>query len=337
MQIESNKSLEHLHTFRMPVPCQYFIAFDHLQDLQQFLKERPAEMDPLMVIGEGSNMLFTQPVRGTVIRLMTRGIDLVGETADEVVIRVAAGENWDRVVAYCVDQGWGGLENLSLIPGLTGAAPIQNIGAYGTEFKDVCVSVETVLKSNGTFRSFDRDACGFGYRNSIFKDQLRGQVIVTGVVLKLQKSPQVSTHYGSLNHHLREKGIEHPTIRDVREAVCEIRRMKLPDPELIASAGSFFKNPVIRADQFNRLKSRFPDISYFPDPDGVKVAAAWLIEHCGWKGTREGDAGVHPDQPLVLVNYGSADGEQILDLATRIRESVLSRFDIMLEPEVNII
>lgn len=337
MNLQEHKSLHQEHTFRLPFSARYFAEINREEEVSPLLSSLKEEHHPLLVLGEGSNMLFTADFPGTVIRLNTKGIAVRQEDDNGITLRVAGGEVWDDVVAYCVERGWGGIENLSLIPGRAGASPIQNIGAYGVELKEVLQELEAVHLESGEKKIFSRDDCRFGYRQSIFLTLLRGQYMILSITLRLAKRPELKLDYGSIREELQRDGITTPTIRDVREVVCRIRRNKLPDPKVTGNAGSFFRNPVIRTDQFMKLKSQYPEVVSYPDPDGVKLSAAWLIERCSWKGKRAGDAGVHPDQPLVLVNYGNATGEEILNLASMIRQSVLARFGILLEPEVNIV
>ena len=337
MNVQENISLQPYHTFGVETKARYFAELTNENDVLPFLASLRKEQQPILFIGEGSNILFTTDFPGTVIRMKSKGISVLDETPENVVIQVAAGEVWDDVVRHCVAQQWGGIENLSLIPGKMGAAPIQNIGAYGVELRDVLCDVEAVHLERLEKRTFVREECQLGYRESIFKNSLRGQYLILSVTLHLSKNPELKLDYGSIRKELSALGIKSPTIKDVREVVSRIRRRKLPDPMELGNAGSFFKNPVIRVDQFQKLKQNYPGAVSYPDPDGVKLAAAWLIETCNWKGKRKGDAGVHPAHPLVLVNYGKATGHEILDLASLIRQSVISRFGILLEPEVNIL
>lgn len=337
MKIQEYKSLQKEHTFGVRTTARYFADIDREADVIPLLASLQEIHQPLLVMGDGSNILFTEDFPGTVIRLNTKGITITEQDEDSVSIRVSAGEVWDEVVAFCVEKGWGGIENLSLIPGRTGASPVQNIGAYGVELKEVLVELEAVKLSGGEKRIFSREDCRFGYRESIFLTILRGQYLILNVTLRLTKKTTLNLAYGSVQHELKQAGITSPSIADVREVVCRIRRKKLPDPKVAGNAGSFFRNPVIRSDQFNKLKLQYPDVVSYADPNGVKLSAAWLIEKCSWKGKRAGDAGVHPDQPLVLVNYGNATGDEILNLASMIRQSVIARFGILLEPEVNIL
>ncbi|MFH1937559.1 MAG: UDP-N-acetylmuramate dehydrogenase, partial [Bacteroidota bacterium] len=324
MQLHENKSLQHDHTFGIRTSARYFTEITREEDVVPLLSSLKPEHRPILILGDGSNILFTEDFPGTVIRINTKGITITEEQGDSLSIRIAAGEVWDEVVHYCVEKGWDGIENLSLIPGRTGAAPIQNIGAYGVELKEVLQELEALHLESGKKRTFTREECRFGYRESIFQTTLRGQYLILNVTLRLSRNPVLNLAYGSIAQELESSGITSPTIKDVREMVCRIRRSKLPDPGVAGNAGSFFRNPVIRSDQFRRLKQQYPDIVSFPDPNGVKLAAAWLIEQCNWKGKRAGNAGVHPEQPLVLVNYGNATGQEIMNLASMVRQSVFS-------------
>ena len=267
-----------------------------------------------------------------------KGESIVKEDEAHVYLKVNAGENWHKLVLSCVEKGWGGIENLSLIPGSVGASPIQNIGAYGVELKDVFDSLEALDISTRKIRTFSKGECNFGYRNSIFKNELKNKVVITSVTFKLQKNAEPKVDYKALVDLLEDKGIFSPTIKDVSEAVIEVRKSKLPDPAKIGNTGSFFKNPIISIALFEELKKEYKNMpSYKVSNNFVKVPAGWLIEKAGWKGVREGDAGVHAKQALVLVNYGKASGAQIWDLAMRIKASILKEFKIELTPEVNII
>ena len=281
-------------------------------------------------------MLFTKDFPGTVVRLCTKGITIVEEDENSVLIRAASGENWDGFVNFCVSKGWGGLENLSMIPGNVGTGPIQNIGAYGVELKDKIEDLEALRIETLEKVVLSKEQCEFGYRDSIFKGRERGKYFILNVRFRLSKQPELKLDYGTIREELQAMNRINLTISDVREAVCSIRHRKLPDPVRIGNAGSFFKNPVIPVQQFINLKERFPEIVTFQQKDGVKIAAAWMIEQCGWKGKRFGDAGVHENQPLVLVNYGSATGDEILSLSNRIIDSIEEKFGIRLDPEVNV-
>jgi UDP-N-acetylmuramate dehydrogenase len=272
-----------------------------------------------------------------VLKNEIRGLEIVSQDEDTALLRAGAGENWHGLVQYALDQRLSGIENLSLIPGTVGAAPLQNIGAYGAELKDTFEQLEALETATGRLRTFTRDECGFGYRESVFKGPLKNQYIVTGVLLRLHHRAQPNVRYGDIQTTLQDMGVAgEPTPRDVSEAVISIRRSKLPDPAQIGNAGSFFKNPEISAARFDELKAHYPALPGYPVPGGVKVPAAWLIEQCGWKGLRRGPHGVHDRQALVLVNHGGAQGQDIRDLAYEIIASVREKFGIELHPEVNI-
>ncbi len=330
----------------MDVTARYFVEAGSHSEVLTLLNYRHMIRMPVLFLGGGSNLLFARDFPGIVIRIRSKGIVTGEEDGQYIRITAEAGEEWDDFVQHCVAHGWGGLENLSLIPGTVGAAPIQNIGAYGTEVAEVIESVLTVDYRSGKERRLSREECEFGYRDSIFKRSLRDQVIILNVTFRLKKVvPQgpggnsVNLAYADLRTELESAGISDPTPGDVRNAVCAIRRRKLPDPAVTGNAGSFFKNPVVSRDVAEDLLTRYPAMPHHRSPGGeeVKIPAAWLIDHCGWKGFREGDAGVHPNQPLVLVNYGQATGRQVLDLADRIIGSVNERFGIRLDREVNVI
>jgi UDP-N-acetylmuramate dehydrogenase len=334
--IHENISLRPYNTFGIEVKTRCFVELMTEEDIFSFfssIKEYPL---PFLFLGGGSNILFTKDFPGTVVRLCTKGIDVVEEDENSVLVRVASGENWDGFVNFCVNKGWGGLENLSLIPGNVGTGPIQNIGAYGVELKDRFGNLEALRINTLEKVVLSKEQCEFGYRDSIFKGKEKGKYFILNVSFRLSKHPELKLDYGTIREELHVMKRIDPTISDVREAVCRIRQRKLPDPGQIGNAGSFFKNPVISKQQFIDLKEQFPGIVSFPQDDAIKIAAAWLIEQCGWKGKRFGDAGVHENQTLVLVNYGSATGTEILSLADRIIDSVEEKFGVRLEPEVNV-
>jgi UDP-N-acetylmuramate dehydrogenase len=336
MTIYENISLKPYNTFGIDVKTCFFIELMTEEDIFSFYSASKEFPQPFIFLGGGSNMLFTKDFTGTVIRLCTRGIKIIEEDNDSVVVCAASGENWDAFVKYCVDKGWGGVENLSMIPGNVGTAPVQNIGAYGVELKDSFLELEAITTDALEKVVFSREQCEFGYRDSIFKGKGRGKYFILNVSFLLSKHPELKLDYGNIREELHKMDKLSPTISDVREAVCRIRQSKLPDPGKIGNAGSFFKNPVVSRQKFIDLKDQFPGIGSYLQDDGYKIAAAWMIEQCGWKGKRSGDAGVHENQPLVLVNYGSATGKEILDLANRIIDSIERKFRIRLEPEVNI-
>jgi UDP-N-acetylmuramate dehydrogenase len=308
-------------------------SFDQLKLLIQSQK-----LNNFLVLGGGSNILFTKDFDGLILKNQLLGISVLEENNETVLVKAAGGENWHNFVRHCVSNGWGGIENLSLIPGSVGAAPLQNIGAYGVEIKESLVSLEAINLLTGELKTFNNEQCQFGYRESIFKHQLKGQYFICSVTFKLNKNAVPNISYGDISKVLNEWNILQPDIADVSDAVIHIRTSKLPDPALIGNAGSFFKNPVIDLSKFLDLQKRFPDIKSFPAADGkIKIPAAWLIEQCGFKGKRFGNVGVHENQALVLVNYGGGTGKDILELSKRIIESVKEKFGIELQTEVNII
>ncbi len=310
-------------------------SISDLRDALQFATEKNLE---LLILGGGSNILFVSDFDGIVVLNGIKGIQTISEDNNEITLKIGAGENWHQLVLGCVEKGYGGIENLSLIPGTVGAAPIQNIGAYGVELVDVFECLEAYDIEHKELKTFTRKECAFGYRDSIFKKQLKGKVVITSVTLRLSKKPELNFSYSSLSERLREKEITEPTIKDISDTVIEVRQSKLPDPDEIGNTGSFFKNPVISVYQFDELKSSHPELPGYPVSERqVKVPAGWLIEQAGWKGKREGDAGVHSKQALVLVNHGNASGEEIWKLAKRIERDVLEKYGIKLISEVNIV
>lgn len=338
MTIEENKALAQLHTFHLEVRARYFVEVTTVNELKALLESEVFKNNSRLILGGGSNVLFTKDFEGLVVKVALQGIHVEKETDAEVVVKVGAGMVWNDLVLHAVGKGWGGIENLSLIPGTVGAAPMQNIGAYGVEIKDVFVSLEALEISTGRLVTFSKEACDFGYRESVFKTSARDKYVITSVELVLSKNPTVNTSYGAINDTLSEWGVSKPTIADVSRAVVHIRQSKLPDPSEIGNAGSFFKNPTISAGQFESLRAQFPDIPGYPQEGGeVKVPAGWLIEKDGWKGKTLGAIGVHKKQALVLVNYGGGSGKELWQLAGDIRSSVKARFGIELTPEVNVI
>jgi UDP-N-acetylmuramate dehydrogenase len=337
--IESNKNLKKYNTFSISVSAEKFSIFKSETELIELLEIIRKQKLDLLILGGGSNMLFTSNVGGFVLKNEILGKQLLEENSDTVLIKCGGGEVWHEFVIYCVNKGWAGLENLSLIPGTVGASPIQNIGAYGVEVKDTIESVECIEIETGLKKRFTNADCLFGYRDSIFKNTSKGKYVITQVTFRLKKQSSVNISYGAIQQILIEKGIIDPSIRDVSRAVVEIRRSKLPNPVQLGNAGSFFKNPEITANQFASLKIAHPDIVSFPSiHEGmIKVPAGWLIEQSGWKGKTVGNVGVHRLQALVLVNYGGASGAEIIELSNEIRKSVFDLFQIDLLPEVNII
>ncbi|WP_452222931.1 UDP-N-acetylmuramate dehydrogenase [Lacinutrix chionoecetis] len=337
MHIQHNISLKNFNTFGIDVKAKHFISVTTLAELISVieLEDYPNKF----ILGGGSNMLLTKDIDALVIHINLKGISIVKEDKNHVYIKANAGENWHEFVIWCLNHDFGGLENMSLIPGNVGTAPIQNIGAYGVELKDSFVSCEALNLDNLTIEVFKNEDCNFGYRNSIFKNEIKGKYIIVSVVFKLtKKNHQLYTNYGAIASQLEEKGITNPTIKDVSNAVIAIRKSKLPDPKEIGNSGSFFKNPIISLDDFQQLKKVFPNApSYKVSEKEVKVPAGWLIETAGFKGKTFNNYGVHKKQALVLVNYGGAKGEDILKLSELIQKTIYRIFNISIEAEVNII
>lgn len=342
MQVLQDVSLQPYNTFGINACARHWVAITSVADLQELLRHPHYQAVPKLVLGGGSNVLFTRNFEGLVIKIDIQGIERTEENEEHVRIKTGAGVSWHTLVLHCIEQGYGGIENMSLIPGTVGAAPMQNIGAYGVEIKDVFVSLEAVEIASGNVVVFDYARCQFGYRSSIFKHELKGQYIITSVTLKLSKHPVINTSYGAiedtLSDMLADRPNATPTIQEVSQAVIRIRQSKLPDPAQIGNAGSFFKNPVVPRHHYEALAKQYETIPGYPVSDQkVKVPAGWLIEQCGWKGRRVGDIGVHDKQALVLVNYGGGIGSDLQNLAYQIKDSVMQKFDIAIEPEVNII
>jgi len=334
MGIKKNHNLKKLNTFGLPAMAKQYVEIHSVADLQLFVKTDHG--DP-HILGGGSNVLLTGDVPGVVLKNEIKGVGIEHATDQHSVVWAGGGVVWHELVMWSLQQNLGGLENLSLIPGSVGAAPIQNIGAYGVELKDVFHHLEAVDLATGRFREFSNEECGFGYRDSVFKNEIKGKYFITKVFLKLAKEPAVQTSYGAIQQVLAEWKTGAPTIQDVSRAVIQIRRSKLPDPREIGNSGSFFKNPEIPVAKFEKLAAAFPSIVSYPLPNGnIKIPAGWLIEKAGWKGKRFGDAGCHEKQALVLVNYGSATGKEIWQLAVQIQDSIKVMFGIELMPEVNI-
>jgi UDP-N-acetylmuramate dehydrogenase len=336
MMLREGISLKPFNTFGIEARAQFFMEALLNEDILNLAGNLQENYRPLLVLGGGSNILFTKDFPGTVLKISTKGTHLLKEDNETVWVQASAGENWDDFVGFCVDHGWGGIENLSAIPGNTGTSPVQNIGAYGVEMKDTFVELEAFdLESRG-IKILAKDDCRLGYRESIFKSQNKGRYIILNVTFRLSKNPILCLDYGNIRKELAIMKVTDPGIKDVREAVCRIRANKLPDPKVTGNAGSFFKNPVIPPQQYEKLKQSFPEIVSFKQNGNIKLAAAWMIEQCGWKGKRKGNAGVHSTQPLVLVNLGNATGLEIINLGNEIRQSVYGKFGIMLETEVNV-
>lgn len=330
----SSLSLKPYNTFGLEVNAKEIIKITSIEQLQ-----RISNLSDCLIIGGGSNILLTQDVNKTVLINELKGIEIKEETEDFVELSIASGENWHNLVLYCIDHGYGGIENMSLIPGSVGAAPMQNIGAYGTEIKDVLTYVKAIQINSLFEKKFSNDECEFAYRESIFKKKEKGKYLITEIGLKLtKKNHKLNTSYGDIERWLSENNISTPTLKNVSDAVISIRQSKLPDPKELGNSGSFFKNPIIHRAHLNMLKQEHPEIKSYPVDDTlIKVPAGWLIETLGWKGRRVGRTGSHAKQALVLVNYGGARGKDILRLAEDIQADVWDEFQIVLEMEVNII
>ncbi|MFT4601944.1 MAG: UDP-N-acetylmuramate dehydrogenase [Arenicella sp.] len=334
--IEENISLQAFNTFGLDVIAKRFAAFSSIDDLKKLLSENKNEA--LLILGGGSNLLLTQDVSALVLKNELKGISIISDDDDSTLVKAMAGEEWHSFVMFAVQEGIGGIENLSLIPGSVGAAPMQNIGAYGVEIKNVFESLEALEISTGEVKTFTAEQCHFGYRESVFKRDLKGQYVIISMTLRLSRKSKLNTSYGAIEGRLSEMGIENPSIKDVSDAVIFIRQTKLPDPKEIGNSGSFFKNPVITKAQFEVLKSKFPEVANYPiDENHVKIAAGWLIDQAGWKGKTIGSYGVHKNQALVLVNYGGAKGQDIYQLSEDIMQNVKEIYGIELEREVNVI
>ncbi len=339
MTIHENVSLQHFNTFGTRAMARYLVNLSSEEELLELSKEPLFARSPRLILGGGSNILFTKDFDGLVMKVDILGKTLVEETDDFVLVKVGAGEPWHPFVLHCISQGWGGIENLSLIPGTTGAAPIQNIGAYGVEIKKVIEYVDGVDLTTGNHQRFTRDECRFGYRESVFKHDLRENIFISSITLRLtKKNHLLDTHYGAIREVLDRNKITRPTIKEISDAVVSIRQSKLPDPKVVGNAGSFFKNPTVSVAQADVIRKSHPAMPVYPvDNQNVKLPAGWLIEQCGWKGKRIGHVGVHEQQALVLVNFGEGNGEEIFQLATKIQASVHEKFGVSLMTEVNII
>jgi len=333
------QSLKSFNTFHINSKARLLGTISSEREAIELFQSSSYRQQPSLILGSGSNILFTKDYDGLVIKNELKGIELSSENDQYVTVKVASGELWHPFVLYAVERNWGGIENLSLIPGTVGAAPMQNIGAYGVEIKEVLESVDAIDRQTGVKRTFTTDECQLGYRESIFKGALKEKFFISSVTLRLtKKNHRLNTSYGAIKDTLVQMNVNEPDIQSISNAVVSIRKSKLPDPDEIGNAGSFFKNPVISSADYQSLKKSYPAIpGYTSENQSVKIPAAWLIEQDGWKGKTFGDAGVHRQQALVLVNYNDAKGEEILALAKKIQSSVKERFNILLIPEVNII
>ena len=336
--IQENISLQPYNTFGIQASAKWFTTVTNQAQLQQLLSDQHYQTMPKLILGGGSNVLFTQDYPGLVIKNNIPGINKLDEDNDYVWLKIGAGEDWHQLVMHCVDNNYGGIENLSLIPGTVGAAPMQNIGAYGVELKDVFHELTAINIDNGTARIFKNIDCQFAYRSSVFKTIYKNQFIITNITLRLQKQPTPNISYDALARMLSQMQVQQPTIKEVSDVVIQIRQSKLPDPKEIGNAGSFFKNPEITTAELDQLQTQFETVPFYStNTDKVKIPAAWLIEKCGFKGKRFGNIGVHEKQALVIVNYGDGVGEDIKNLSETIQQAVQDKFNILLTPEVNII
>ena len=337
IKILENYDLAKLNTFGVSAYAKFFIEINHEDDLKELFSSSLFKDNEKLFLGGGSNVLFTKDFNGIVILNKLKGIDIIEEDSEYVFIRSFGGEKWHGLVTFVVDSEYWGVENLSFIPGTVGAAPVQNIGAYGVEIKDVIENIETYEIESGKKRIFTNKECEFGYRESIFKNKLKGKYFISAVIFKLNKKQNLNSKYEVLKKYLEENKIEVKNPRDISDAIISIRKSKLPDPVFIGNAGSFFKNVYTNQEKIEEIKKDYPDMPSFKEFEKVKIPAGWLIEKCGWKGKRVGNVGVHEKQALVLVNYGGATGKEILDLSMQIITSVETKFGLTLEREVNLI
>ena len=336
--IEENVSLKPYNTFGLEATARYFVEVTDLEALKSVLKNPFTGNKKKLFLGGGSNILLLNDYEGLVIKIALKGKEIVAETEDSAIVKAGAGEVWHELVLFCIDRNLGGIENMSLIPGTVGAAPMQNIGAYGAEVKDTFYQLEALNLETLQVETFEGEQCAFGYRESFFKHEGKGKYVILNVSFKLSRHPEINVSYGAIRQTLAEMGVDSPTIRDVSNAVIRIRRSKLPDPAEIGNSGSFFKNPEIPREEYLKVREKYPDMpGYEISEDRIKVPAGWLIEQAGWKGKRFGEVGVHDKQALVLVNFGSGKGAEIAELATRIQASVSEKFGISITPEVNFI
>ena len=334
MEITQNSSLQNLHSFGCNEKANYFAKIGSMETIEKSIQWAKEKNIPYLILGAGSNILFTKTFEGLVLKMEIMGIKKLKETPSEVILEVGAGENWHHFVIYCVQKGWGGVENLSLIPGTVGAAPIQNIGAYGVEAKDSIKSVTAYDTQSAKFITLHNSECDFGYRTSLFKNE-KDRYIISSVQFVLQKQPIFRTEYGAIKEVLHQKNNKQPSVEAISNAVIQIRSEKLPDPKKLGNAGSFFKNPTITKDLFEVLIAKFPKMIAYPITDDTyKIAAGWLIEACGWKGIQKGNVGCYEKQSLVIVHYNNGPGIEIYNFSEEIIQSVLAKFEILLEREV---
>lgn len=337
MHIEEHKSLKNYNTFGIDCKARYFVSVNSIQELKEVIQ---SNLHPnIFILGGGSNMLLTKDIDALVIHINLKGIEIISENDFSISLKVMAGENWHDFVEYCIDHNYGGIENLSLIPGNVGTAPIQNIGAYGVELKDVFKDCNTISRNNLSDKIFSKEGCKFGYRNSIFKNEEKNNYIITSVTFELTKSNhKINIGYGAIKEQLNNLQINDPSLKEISDAIIAIRNSKLPDPKDLGNSGSFFKNPIINEIDFKIFHDKYPQAPFYKISDSeFKIPAGWLIEETGFKGKKYGDAGVHKKQALVLVNYGNATGQEIIALSKKIQHKVKIDFGISIEPEVNII
>jgi UDP-N-acetylmuramate dehydrogenase len=337
MEIQNNFSLKNYNTFGIEASAKQFVAVHNVAELKTVLEQNKSQKK--FILGGGSNMLLTKDIEALVIHVDLKGRKIIRENDDFVWVESQAGENWHEFVIWTINQNFGGLENMSLIPGNVGTTPVQNIGAYGTEIKDTFDSCEAMTIENQQMKTFTKAECHFGYRESVFKNEVKDQYIITSVVFKLTKrNHKINTSYGDITAELAKNNVVTPTLKDVSNAVIAIRQSKLPDPKELGNSGSFFKNPILLKTDFEKIHQKFPGMKYYEVSETeVKVPAGWLIEQAGFKGKRFGDAGIHKNQALVLVNYGNATGKEILDISKDIQETIFKTFGIHIEAEVNVI
>ncbi len=338
MQIQENFSLLAFNTFNIDSKAAYYYAAEDIAGLKSLFKQQQETSYPMFLLGGGSNILLLGDYEGLVVHNQFKGIKVVAEDEQHIYVEAAGGEVWHDLVRYTVDHGWWGIENLSLIPGSVGAAPIQNIGAYGAELKDVFVTLIAMNTSTGKLAEFTLHDCDFGYRDSIFKQELKGQYFIISVTIRLSKAPQPKLSYGAINKSLEQKGIKEPTVLQISDTICEIRSSKLPDPKELGNSGSFFKNVIVPKEKLAELEGHYEKVPSYPvDEHSVKLPTGWLIEQCGWKGKRVGQTGAYAKQALVLVNYGQATGREIFQLSEEIKDSVREKFGIDISREVTLV
>ena len=338
MNIIENYPLLKLNTFGIDVKAKYFTSINTINELIEVTKTNVFKDLELLILGGGSNILFTKDFDGLVILNNIKGKEIISQNQQSIFLKIGAGENWHELVMYCVDNGWGGIENLSLIPGNTGTAPMQNIGAYGVEIKETFIELEALEISSGKIVKFNNSDCEFGYRESVFKNKMKNQYIILNITLELKKNPVLNINYGDVKAILESQNIKNPGIKEVSNAIISIRQSKLPDPKKIGNSGSFFKNPIVRLNQLELIKKKYPNVvNYEINENEFKIAAGWLIERAGWKGKKFNNYGIHEKQALVLVNYGLANGMEIFELSEKIILDIKDKFGITLEREVNII